>query len=568
MARIGAAALWCALLMSLAAIPLLVLATRRGAARGAFARAGRLAYLASGVATLTAVASLWSALLASDFSFRYVALHSSALFSRQPAITALWAGSEGTLLWCAAMLAGSGIVAALVHWRRATLTPVALAVLAAVSAVLLLTLCVGANPFVRLANAPQEGRAFPPLLLHTGMLLQPPLMLLGLALSVVPFAFTGAQLMHALGSPALTRRRDGERDEAPANGDDAWRGIVQRWLVVAWVVLTIAFGIGLWWAQQQLGWFGYFFTWEPYASAPVLPWLAITAMLVVLVSGADRASGALWLAAFVAFGALLSAFALVRVREGIAASIRAVAAAPAVSLLVLGTVGVAMVGATALAAMRRATPSDGSDVNASGAMVRARMGGMLTLIGVLLVAVGFGASHWRRDLTTGVDIGQVVDATDAFGGAWRFTSQGLSSYQEPAYTVMAVVVNATVNGKRAGLLNSQQRQYYDATDNEIFEPTTRVGSLVRWNQTVTLGFLGAIDRTSAAVRVSFVPLVFALWLGLTLCVLGMACAAWPVEALPRSRTAVIVTPAACPACDVPLADGDARYCTRCGTALR
>jgi cytochrome c biogenesis factor len=509
------------------------------ARRRALTQMGRTSYLAAGGAVLVAVVALFRALLGNDFSLRYVATYTSVLLSRQPAVMAFWAGPEGTVLWFTAMLAVSGAVATVLHRRRQALTPLATATLAVVSVAGLLALCVGASPFARLATAPQEGRGFPPLLLHNGMLLQPPLLLLGLALTAVPFAFVAA---HVAGS--MRRSPSASRD------DDAWRGLAHRWLVLAWVCLTAALGVGLWWAQQQLGWFGYFFTWEPYASAPMLPWLAVTALLVVLVSEADRERGAWWLAAFVAFAFLLALFALARARAGIAASIRAVDARPSTFLLVLAVMGVLLMAAIAAAAMRKR-------------VARARMGGMLAIIGVVVLAAGLGASYWRRDLTTGVDIGQQVEVRDPFGAPWRFTSQGLSSYQESAYTVMAVVLNATAGGRRAGLLTSQQRQYYDAADNEIYEPMTRVGALTRWNQTVTLAFLGAIDRTSAAVRVSFVPMVTAVWFGLVLSVLGVALASWPVEPLPAVRA----RSRHCASCGAPRVVDEARYCTVCGSPL-
>lgn len=552
MMAMGAPALWGALLCAVASVVLGALAHgaagasargRSGATRtaGVLTQAALASLTTAAVASLLAVTALWSALLNNDFSLRYVAQYTSVLLSRQPLITALWAGQAGTVLWFTAMLLGSGAVAALVH-RRRPLTPLAIAAIGMVAITGLAALCFGPSPFTRLANVPNEGRGFPPLLLHQGMLLQPPLLLLALAVPVVPFAFTAARVIDAMGG--RTPDRMIARDE-----HDLWRALLQRWLVIAWMCLTLALGLGLWWAQQQLGWWGYYFTWEPYASAPMLPWVAVSALLVVLRSEADRESGAWWLAAFVAFAFLLALFALVRARAGIAESIRAVAAGPSTFLVVLGAMGVALTGAVAVLALREGP--------------RVRIGGMLTSIGVLLLASGLGASHWRRDVTTGIDIGQVVDVRDPFGQPWRFTSQGLSSYQEPAYTVVAVAVNATRGRVRAGLLTSQQRQYYDAADNEIYEPVTRVGSLIRWNQTVTLGFLGAIDRTNAAVRVSFIPLVWAVWGGLVLCVLGMLLAAWPTL-LERSD---VLPHALCPVCGAPLVASDAHFCAQCGAVL-
>ncbi|MBY0491536.1 MAG: cytochrome c biogenesis protein CcsA [Gemmatimonadaceae bacterium] len=556
MMAVGAAALWFALLMMVASAALLVVGPRRAGP------AGLVGYVAGAGASVLAVLALGQALVQHDFTLRYVAQFTSLMLDTQPAITALWAGQAGMLLLFTALVGVCGAAAVALH-RGRPLLPIGTATVAAVSVAGLAALCFGVSPFARLASAPQEGRGLDPQLLHQAMLWQPPLMLLGLALTSVPFGFTVAHWFRSASPPV----------DADAEAEhEVWRGLVQRWVLVAWSALTIAITIGCWWAQQQLGWFGYFFTWEPYASAPVLPWVALSALLFLLVSGADRVRAAVWLAALVAFTFLLAVFAVVRARSGIAASIRAVAASPSLFVLVLTGAGLVLLALTGWLASRQGT--------ATRAASRAGVGGLLTLVGVAVTAVALIATPWRRELTTGLDIGQVAEVRDPFGAAWRFTSQGLSSYQEPAYTVVAVALNATRNGRRIGLLNSQQRQYFDAQDNEIFEPVTRVGSRHLPHETVTLAFLGPIDRTSAAVRVSFVPLVNALWMGVALTVLGVVLAAWPLVPLPApvsSRSAPrlrpLLTPlppspdgvrAFCTACGARLVTVDARFCAECG----
>lgn len=554
MISMGAPALWFALLMMTGVVAVMVAAPRRGAA------AATLGYVAGAAATVAAMIALGRALVQHDFSIRYVALFTSVMLDTQPALTALWAGPSGTLLLLTALLVTSGGVAVLLHRRRA-LTPSATATLAAISVAGLAALCFGSSPFVRLASAPPEGRGLDPQLLHPGMLWQPPLMWLGLVLTSVPFAFTVSRWIAATASASTTPFNP----TADVVADDAlWRGLVQRWTLIAWGVLTIAIATGCWWAQQQLGWFGYFFTWEPYASAPLLPWVALSALLFLLVSGADRARDARWSAALVAFTFLLAVFAALRARMGIGASIRAVAASPALFIVVLVGAGLALLALLGWVASRQGT--------ATRAAARAGIGGLLSLIGVGLIATSLAATPWRRDLTTGLDIGQMAELRDPFGASWRFTSQGLSSYQEPAYTVMAIALNATRNGARAGLLNSQQRQYYDAQDNELFDPVTRVGSRTLMHETVTLAFLGPIDRSSAAVRISFVPLVNALWLGLVLMLLGVMLAGWPLTPLPGFEAASLARRSAggrhfCSACGAALVTDDAYFCAECGVPV-
>ena len=79
-----------------------------------------------------------------------------------------------------------------------------------------------ANPFAKLDVVPADGRGINPLLVHPGMFFHPPMLMTGLVMVSVPFAF-------ALG--ALLSKRVG----------DEWVDMGRVWGILAWAVL----GIGL-----------------------------------------------------------------------------------------------------------------------------------------------------------------------------------------------------------------------------------------------------------------------------------------------------------------------------------
>src|SRR5690625_683621 len=115
------------------------------------------------------------------------------------------------------------------------------------------------NPFDRLLPAPLEGRDLNPLLQDPGMIVHPPLLYVGYAGFVVPFAFAIAALL------------DGKVDAR-------WLRWTRPWTNVAWAFLTMGIMLGSWWAYSELGWGGWWF-WDPVENASFMPWLAGAALI-------------------------------------------------------------------------------------------------------------------------------------------------------------------------------------------------------------------------------------------------------------------------------------------------
>ena len=205
--------------------------------------------------------AMLAALLADDFSLKYVALNSSRATPTFFKVLALWSADEGSLLLWNLVLAGY-LAAVAFRFRRSRpeTFPWALAVLFGVSAFYLLLVLGPTTPFTTLATAPADGRGPLPLLQnHPLMAAHPPMLYLGFIGFTVPFAFAIAAL--------ITGRVS-----------DAWMRITRRWTIAAWIFLTVGLTLGALWSYSVLGWGGYW-AWDPVENVALLPWLTGTAFL-------------------------------------------------------------------------------------------------------------------------------------------------------------------------------------------------------------------------------------------------------------------------------------------------
>jgi cytochrome c-type biogenesis protein CcmF len=205
--------------------------------------------------------AMLAALLADDFTLRYVATNSSRATPTFFKVLALWSADEGSLLLWNLVLGGY-LAAVAFRFRRSRpeTFPWALAVLFGVSAFYLLLVLGPTTPFETLATAPSDGRGPLPLLQnHPLMAAHPPFLYLGFIGFTVPFAFAIA---------ALATGRVG----------DAWMRTTRRWTIWAWIFLTIGLVLGALWSYGVLGWGGYW-AWDPVENVALLPWLTGTAFL-------------------------------------------------------------------------------------------------------------------------------------------------------------------------------------------------------------------------------------------------------------------------------------------------
>jgi cytochrome c-type biogenesis protein CcmF len=252
-------------------------------------------------ATLVATVVLLVALARHDFSFNYVAEHTSRELPLGYTLTAFWGGQEGSLLLWLLVLCGYS-VAAVLTGRRAGREVLAWVVptLALVGTFFSLLLVFVASPFAT-QLAPADGAGLNPSLQNPYMAVHPPLLYLGYVGLTVPFAF-------AMG--ALLARRTDER----------WIVATRRWTLTAWAFLGVGQLLGAHWAYVEIGWGGYY-AWDPVENAALMPWLAATAFLHSVMIQEKRGMLKVWNVLLVVLAFCLSLFGTFLTRSGIIQSI-------------------------------------------------------------------------------------------------------------------------------------------------------------------------------------------------------------------------------------------------------
>src|SRR4051812_2413094 len=256
-------------------------------------------------ATALAALVLLQALHARDFSFTYVAEHSSRKLPFPYSFSAFWGGQEGSLLLWLLVLTGLGSLAVFLNRdliRR--LLPWTVAVLGAVASFFALLLVFVASPFARQA-APADGAGLVPSLQNPYMMIHPPLLYLGYVGLTIPFAFAAAALLSG-------------------RVDERWIIVTRRWTLLAWAALGIGILLGAKWAYEEVGWGGYY-AWDPVENAALMPWLASTAFLHSVMVQEKKNMLRVWNVVLVSLAFCLSLFGTFLTRSGVLSSIHSFA---------------------------------------------------------------------------------------------------------------------------------------------------------------------------------------------------------------------------------------------------
>jgi cytochrome c-type biogenesis protein CcmF len=260
-----------------------------------------------GVFAATAVAAivLLNAFRTRDFSFTYVAEHSSRKLPFPYEYTAFWGGQEGSLLLWLFVLTGLGSIAVLLNReliRR--LLPWTVPVLGGVAVFFTVVLTFVASPFARQV-APADGSGLTPSLQNPYMMIHPPLLYLGYVGMTIPFAFAAGALLSG-------------------RTDERWIIATRRWTLLAWAALGIGILLGAKWAYEEVGWGGYY-AWDPVENAALMPWLASTAFLHSVMVQEKKNMLRVWNAVLVSLAFCLSLFGTFLTRSGVLSSIHSFA---------------------------------------------------------------------------------------------------------------------------------------------------------------------------------------------------------------------------------------------------
>ncbi|EMR02970.1 heme lyase CcmF/NrfE family subunit [Cesiribacter andamanensis] len=236
---------------------------------------GRLGFGLHSLAVFGVVASLFYIIYNHYFEYHYAWSHSSRSLPVYYMISCFWEGQEGSFLVWIFWQAILGLI--LMRYAGRWEAPV-LAVFAFVQAFLAsmilgtvipgLDLKIGSSPFMLMRDVmvdtpvfalnpdyvPEDGTGLNPLLQNYWMVIHPPTLFLGFALTLVPFAYCIA---------GLWKKEHG-----------AWIRPALSWTSAAALILGLGILMGAYWAYETLN-FGGYWNWDPVENAVYIPWLML-----------------------------------------------------------------------------------------------------------------------------------------------------------------------------------------------------------------------------------------------------------------------------------------------------
>ena len=350
-AEIGHFALVLALMLALvqAVVPLIGARKRD---RGLMRVAGSTALVQFGFVAVAFVA-LMACYVRSDFSVVNVAENSHSAMPLIYRFTSVWGNHEGSmLLWVLILALFGALVAVFGGNIPATLKANVLAVQSWIAAAFYLFILVTSNPFLRLPQAPLEGRDLNPILQDLGLAIHPPLLYLGYVGFSISFSFAIAALIEG-------------------RIDAAWARWVRPWTLAAWMFLTLGIAMGSYWAYYELGWGGWWF-WDPVENASLLPWLAGTALLHSALVMEKREALKVWTILLAILTFSLSLIGTFLVRSGVLTSVHTFATDPTRGVFILAILVLFIGGSLALYAWRAPDLKQGgifAPISREGALV-------------------------------------------------------------------------------------------------------------------------------------------------------------------------------------------------------
>ena len=243
-------------------------------------------------------------LIISNFDIDYVARYTSIETPTIYKISALWAGQSGSLLfWLFILSIFSTITIIQNQNKHHQLMPWVIISLTITQMFFLILTNYVTNPFkpTEADFVVVNGNGLNPLLQNITMAIHPPTLYLGYVGFSVPFAFAISALVN--------------RDTSPL-----WIQSIRRWVLVAWLFLSMGIILGGWWAYQELGWGGYW-AWDPVENASFMPWLTATAFLHSIIIQEKKDMLRLWNMVLIILTFTLCIFGTFLTRSGVMSSV-------------------------------------------------------------------------------------------------------------------------------------------------------------------------------------------------------------------------------------------------------
>lgn len=242
----------------------------------------RFAFYVHSASVAGVVACLFFIIHQHYFEYHYAYSHSSLHLPAQYMISCFWEGQEGSFLLWIFWQAIVGIV--LMNSQRTWEAPVMVVfgiVQVFLASMILgvvipwINIKIGSSPFILLREAlddpifsiqpdfiPKDGNGLNVILQNYWMVIHPPTLFLGFALTLVPFAFCIA---------GLWQKKYSE-----------WIKPALPWALMAGAVLGIGILMGGYWAYETLN-FGGYWNWDPVENAVYVPWLTLIAAIHTMI---------------------------------------------------------------------------------------------------------------------------------------------------------------------------------------------------------------------------------------------------------------------------------------------
>jgi cytochrome c-type biogenesis protein CcmF len=278
---------------------------------GYWKKLARYAFITECISVFSIFAILFYIISNHLFEYKYAWQHSSKSLEVKYLLACFWEGQEGSfLLWSVwHCVLGLILIKTTKKWESSVMTVVSFAQFCLATMLAGLYVFghkIGSNPFILLresevfSNAPgmhidfdinnpvrpdymslkqmQDGNDLNPLLQNYWMVIHPPVLFLGFASTIVPFAFAIA---------GLWTKKFGE-----------WIKPALPWTLFSAAVFGVGIMMGAAWAYESLT-FGGYWAWDPVENASLVPWLILVSgihtMLIYKHSGHSLRSSFLFL---------------------------------------------------------------------------------------------------------------------------------------------------------------------------------------------------------------------------------------------------------------------------------
>lgn len=264
----------------------------------------RIAFSVHTLAVFSIIFSLFNIIYEHRYEYHYAWSHSSNHLAVHYMISCFWEGQEGSfLLWIFwHTLLGLVLMRFSKKWEApvmAVFSFVQLFLTSMILGIVIGDLKIGSSPFILMREVmtdapvfqmdpnfiPQDGTGLNPLLQNYWMVIHPPVLFLGFAATLVPFAFAIAGLW--------------------MKEYTSWTKPALPWALFAAGILGVGIMMGAYWAYETLN-FGGYWNWDPVENAVYIPWLVLVGAIHTLL--AYRKSKSALGATFILF---ISSFLLV-----------------------------------------------------------------------------------------------------------------------------------------------------------------------------------------------------------------------------------------------------------------